>query len=167
MQCAPLTTATMCWLSVCILLAAAVSGIDSAATAPSPTVHTKNGQLIGSVETTAIEKREFFAFRGIRYAKPPVGPLRFKVSAQPPDICHHRADGAVPENGTYKALSFLHWCALARAIKAPQPIEPWTGTRNATDFGAKCLQTTFNLSQFWGEEDCLFLNVYTPGKVIL
>lgn len=49
-------------------------------------------------------------------------------------------------------------------IKAPAPIESWVGIRNATEFGAKCLQTTFNSTQFWGEEDCLFLNVYTPGK---
>lgn len=108
MQCAPLTTATMCWLSVCILLAAAVC--DSAATAQSPTVHTKNGQLIGSIETTAIEKREFFAFRGIRYAKPPVGPLRFKVSAT--TTFAPRADGGANQKcGTYKSLSF----ALVRA----------------------------------------------------
>lgn len=51
--------------------------------------------------------------------------------------------------------------------KSPEPIEPWTGIHDASDYGSNCLQTTFNFSQFWGEEDCLFLNVYTPSKVII
>jgi carboxylesterase type B len=38
------------------------------------------GSLRGHHLTSKCEKT-FYAFRGIPYAKPPVGPLRFKVSA--------------------------------------------------------------------------------------
>lgn len=43
-------------------------------------VETKNGQVRGRRETSLRNKVDFFAFRGIPYAKPPLGDLRFKVS---------------------------------------------------------------------------------------
>jgi para-nitrobenzyl esterase len=51
--------------------------------------------------------------------------------------------------------------------KAPQPPLPWKGERDATRFGAHCVQ-----SRIWDDitfqdsgesEDCLFLNVYAPA----
>lgn len=46
--------------------------------ASDPIVDTPMGRFRGSMmQSTA--GREFLAFRGIRYAKPPVGQLRFKV----------------------------------------------------------------------------------------
>ncbi|MFI5366418.1 MAG: carboxylesterase/lipase family protein [Candidatus Binatia bacterium] len=54
--------------------------------------------------------------------------------------------------------------------RAPQPAEPWTGTREALDFGAPCTQLpspiggldTARAGQPFGSEDCLYLNVYAP-----
>lgn len=43
------------------------------------TVTTENGKVRGSIEFTLLEKRQFYAFKGIPYAKPTVGPLKFKV----------------------------------------------------------------------------------------
>ncbi|CAB3254976.1 unnamed protein product [Arctia plantaginis] len=46
---------------------------------------------------------------------------------------------------------------------APQPAEPWTGTRSAKEFGPVCFQFSIvnhDLSNM--SEDCLFANVYTP-----
>lgn len=44
----------------------------------SPEVETKQGSLRGIIRTTESD-RKFYSFRGIPYAKTPVGPLRFKV----------------------------------------------------------------------------------------
>jgi len=64
------------------------------------------------------------AFRGIPYAAPPVGDLRWRP---------------------------------------PQPHARWTGVRNATQFGSSCPQTLGPFGVPSTDEDCLFLNVYTPA----
>src|ERR1700712_2483398 len=66
-----------------------------------------------------------FAWRGIPYAAPPVGELRFR---------------------------------------APQPVEPWTGTRDASKYGKVATQVHFGQLPGRGAglpagEDCLTLNV--------
>ena len=48
-----------------------------------PLVSIPLGQIQGSFMSSA-SGREFMAFRGIPYAKPPVGELRFKVSLHKP-----------------------------------------------------------------------------------
>ncbi len=65
-------------------------------------------------------------FRGIPYAAPPVGALRFR---------------------------------------APQPAAKWAGVRDATRFGASAPQNPSFLPGMEAgaqDEDCLYLNVYTP-----
>lgn len=42
-------------------------------------VETNNGLVRGTAETTFLNNVHFFAFRGIPYAKPPIGDLRLKV----------------------------------------------------------------------------------------
>jgi para-nitrobenzyl esterase len=64
------------------------------------------------------------AFRGIPYAAPPVGDLRWRP---------------------------------------PQPHARWVGVRNATQFGSSCPQTLGPFGVPSTDEDCLFLNVYTPA----
>jgi para-nitrobenzyl esterase len=58
--------------------------------------------------------------------------------------------------------------------KAPKPAAKWEGTREATKFGANCMQRAPNGGGFppnggirpepGMSEDCLFLNVYTSAK---
>ena len=88
-----------------------------------PVVSVKQGQLCGLVET-GIYGGKFVSFRGVPYAKPPVGPLRFKD---------------------------------------PLPPEPWTGVRDATEFGGIAAQRDLFTHQLIGDDDCLYLNVYVPS----
>jgi para-nitrobenzyl esterase len=72
--------------------------------------------------------RGVHSYKGIPYARPPVGPLRWQ---------------------------------------APQPPEAWTAPRAATIFGPSCPQPAAPLG-FGGSvggqnEDCLYLNVWTPA----
>ena len=53
-------------------------------------------------------------------------------------------------------LADLRW-------REPVPVKPWTGVREATVFGGECAQ-----NPMWGHskvvnEDCLYLNVWTPA----
>lgn len=52
---------------------------DSESSSSSIVVHTDNGDVRGNTEVTLLHYRKFYAFRGIPYAQPPIGELRFKV----------------------------------------------------------------------------------------
>ncbi|XP_050548710.1 esterase E4-like [Daktulosphaira vitifoliae] len=43
-----------------------------------------------------------------------------------------------------------------------QPVKPWLGVWNATEPGSKCIQYDHGTYVIQGEEDCLYVNVYTP-----
>ncbi len=88
------------------------------------TVETASGRLAG------LRKDGITRFKGIPFAKPPVGALRWRM---------------------------------------PEAAEPWAGVRDATKFGHVCPQAPTQLEMLMGStmgeqsEDCLFLNVWTPG----
>jgi len=94
---------------------------DASAELPSNLRQTQLGQVEGT------ELDGVLAFRGIPYAKPPVGELRFAP---------------------------------------PRPAEGWEGVLDASEFGNSCPQggSAFNGFTDSLEEDCLFLNVYTPTE---
>ena len=52
-----------------------------------PIVKVRDGLLLGKMENTD-SGTTYFAFRGIPYAKPPVGSLRFKVSGCTDGVQH-------------------------------------------------------------------------------
>ncbi|XP_049877694.1 venom carboxylesterase-6-like isoform X2 [Pectinophora gossypiella] len=90
-----------------------------------PVVMTELGALRGRrvvARTTA--QTPYFSFKGIRYAQPPRGSLRFRP---------------------------------------PAPLEPWSGIRDALEEGAVCPHRFMLFDTYKGDEDCLFLNVYTPA----
>jgi len=81
----------------------------------------------GLVKGTTSSDGSLRIFKGIPFAAPPVGELRWR---------------------------------------APRPAAPWEGTREATEFGSRCLQ-----GQIFGDivftdksEDCLSLNIWTPAR---
>lgn len=91
-----------------------------------PVVRVDGGQLQGVIEDGVV------SFKGIPFAAPPVGDLRWRP---------------------------------------PQPVKPWSGVRQAAEFGANCMQGRFGPPQADGanappapSEDCLFLNVWRPAN---
>lgn len=48
--------------------------------------------------------------------------------------------------------------------RAPQPPTPWTGIRDATQPGSRCLQFALGPEGFVGSEDCLHLTVQVPNR---
>ncbi|WP_447953760.1 carboxylesterase/lipase family protein [Sphingopyxis chilensis] len=108
-------------------VALAVSALCAApAAAAGPMVDSPAGKVEGS-ETKGIR-----AFKGIPFAAPPVGKLR--------------------------------WAP-------PQPAEGWDGTRDATKFGAACMQPGPRGPSIYAwdlpamSEDCLSLNIWAPKDV--
>jgi len=89
----------------------------------STTIATTAGPIAG--EAVPHEDQTILFFRGVPYAAPPVGELRWKP---------------------------------------PQPLEPWTDVRDATQWGNRSPQGESTLTSL-GDigEDCLNLNVLTPA----
>jgi len=105
-----------------VALAAALAG--SAAARPAPVVQAPAGAVRGEAAG------DVDVFRGVPYAVPPVGALRWKP---------------------------------------PAPLRPWTGVREARDFGPACLQPRMPPGGLYSSdlpqlsEDCLTLNVWAPA----
>ncbi|HMI89926.1 MAG TPA: carboxylesterase family protein [Polyangiales bacterium] len=96
----------------------------SSGEALSTTIETKAGPIAG--EAVTHEDKQILVFRGVPYAAPPVGELRWKP---------------------------------------PQPLEPWTDVRDATQWGNRSPQADSTLTSLGAiGEDCLNLNVLTPAK---
>ena len=47
--------------------------------------------------------------------------------------------------------------------QAPQPVQPWSGVRDATSYGHRCPQLASGNGPREDTEDCLFLNVFAPA----
>lgn len=66
-------------ISSAIFVSFLIFGINFSLGRNEPIVKTLSGPIMGMIQTSR-KGLEFYAFRGIRYAEPPVGDLRFKVS---------------------------------------------------------------------------------------
>lgn len=93
-------------------------------------VQLESGLITGVQEE--VEGQQIWMFKGVPYAAPPVGELRWRP---------------------------------------PQPVEPWDGTMACTDFGPACPQPGMfeilelvSLDAGEQDEDCLYLNVWSPAE---
>jgi para-nitrobenzyl esterase len=106
-----------------VLTAAVVLAVAAPAFA-GDRVKTANGTVEGVTEQSGIH-----VYRGIPFAAPPVGDLRWKP---------------------------------------PQPATNWEGVRSAAQFGPRCVQAPIFGDMIFRSsgmnEDCLYLNVWTPAK---
>jgi para-nitrobenzyl esterase len=95
--------------------------------ASNPIVTVESGKLKGVAGTGATPVQ---IFRGVPFAAPPVGDLRWRE---------------------------------------PQPVERWSGIRQATEFAPRCMQPPLYSDMMFRSpapsEDCLYLNVWTPAKL--
>ncbi|MBD3291418.1 MAG: carboxylesterase family protein [Armatimonadia bacterium] len=88
-------------------------------------IEVDGGRIVGTLTADG----EVGVWKGVPYAAPPVGELRWRP---------------------------------------PQPMEPWAGVRECTEFGPACPQPD-SINPVGGEvgardEDCLFLNVWAPAE---
>ncbi|CRK86762.1 CLUMA_CG000594, isoform A [Clunio marinus] len=107
-------------LKLCLLLSLFVAVYGQSR----PIVTTTGGQVQGMELSTGLLQPNFFAFKGIPFAEPPVGNLRFR--------------NPVPHRG-------------------------WSGVLDGAEHRPICPSTGWFGLEIGGEEDCLFLNVYTPS----
>jgi len=66
----------------------------------------------------------------------------------------------------FKGIPYAGSVAGKNRFKAPPPVEPWKGVRDATKLGPPALQTpnsTYGENEPPYSEDCLVLNVWTPA----
>ncbi len=79
----------------------------------------------------------------------------------------------VVEDGivSYKGIPFAAAPMGDLRWRPPQPVAPWTGVRQAAEFGANCMQGRFGPPQAAGtnaapapSENCLFVNVWRPAS---
>ncbi|PKO67342.1 MAG: carboxylesterase [Betaproteobacteria bacterium HGW-Betaproteobacteria-16] len=122
-----------------LLLAACGGGSDAAPNPPLPEVRQiAQGTVKGSndAKTTGT-----YAWKGIPYAQPPIGALRWKAPEPP-----------AAWKGVRKATAFGHACLQNGRIYGP-------GANNTYD---DTIATTLNTPV--GSEDCLTLNVWRPAS---
>ena len=111
----------------CAVLCATLLGMGtlSAEALRTSRVRTPDGVLEGVISADGKVR----TFKGIPYAAPPVGGLRWK---------------------------------------APQPVQPWTGIRKASEYGPRCMQARIYDDMVFHDngpsEDCLHLNLWMPAQ---
>ncbi|XP_038206794.1 venom carboxylesterase-6-like [Zerene cesonia] len=64
---------------------------------------------------------------------------------------------------SFKGIRYAQSPRGSLRFRPPAPLEPWSGIRDALEEGAVCPHRFMLFDTYKGDEDCLFLNVYTPA----
>ncbi len=92
--------------------------------------------------------------------------------AAPPNVVVQTPDGVLaglwqPGYELFEGIQYAQPPVGALRWQPPQPVQPWTGVRDAAHPGNECVQQAI----FWRpvspaswHEDCLYLNVYAPAR---
>ena len=132
------TTRTLLAMSAALLSLLAACDGDDDAPRRHPCAHT----AYGSVEGIADAATGTWSWKGVPFAAPPVGALRWKAPVDP-DAVDRRAPGA--------QASATPACSTA-ASTAPAPTTPTTRPSAPRS------------NQAVGSEDCLYLNIWRPAS---
>ncbi|KAG0695323.1 Alpha/Beta hydrolase protein [Suillus ampliporus] len=116
---------------------------------PAPIINLGYAQYQGSVDTAT----NITSFLGIRYAAPPVGDFRWAVP-QPPSTISGVQQATTQPNQCYQAPI---------GTSSTNPFESTSMRKRAVSRSTNPFESTA-VSQ---SEDCLFLNVYTPGSEVV
>ena len=93
-----------------------------------------------------------------------VGLLAFAVRAEPVQVTGGKVEGE--RSGAlmrYLGIPFAAPPVGDLRWRAPQPVVPWSGVKQARSFSAACAQTAVWIT-LPKSEDCLYLNVWTPAQ---
>ncbi|MFZ1085159.1 MAG: carboxylesterase family protein [Terracidiphilus sp.] len=106
------------------------------------------------------------AISGLMLGLPTVG----RADSLTAKTAQGKVAGKAINDGKVKAFLGLPYAAAPVGDlrwKAPQPLLPWKGGRDASQFGAHCAQGRVFADMIFQDpaasEDCLFLNVYAPA----
>ena len=83
------------------------------------------------------------------------------------EITHGKIRGSRNEGvNIFRGIPYAGTISGNRRFRRPAPLQPWTGVRDALQLGAPAIQDgqTRGLDEPKPNEDCLFLNVWTPAN---
>ena len=131
------------------------------------TVSAPSGQFRGLVQKSVLMPDvEYCSYRGIPYARPPVGELRFRVRrpSSLPRLSRTGRGPPVRPSGVLCVYLFTTYEKLYNYCfqQNPVPLNTYLGVYDALADGNECLQGFIVDQTLIGSEDCLYLNVYTP-----
>ena len=97
--------------------------------------------------------------------EPDAGPPEVDAGGGPPTVTidDGRLEGEIDgESRRFLGIPYAAPPVGPLRWKAPEPNQPWEGVRDATEFGAACAQPPSLQAEASENEDCLYLNVWTP-----
>ncbi|XP_021957941.1 esterase 6 [Folsomia candida] len=64
---------------------------------------------------------------------------------------------------TYSAFMGIPYANKQEKFELAEPVSSWDGIKDATKFGSVCPQWNLFRNKFEGDEECLFVNIFTPN----